>query len=58
MDVAAQKRDTVGFSMLSDEELFQTLVIAGAVRGSDKSLTKTGEAMTLREATTIIRQQV
>ena len=58
MDMAVQKKAAVGVSMLTDEELYETLVNFGAVRGSDKSLSKTREAMTLREDTTNTRQQV
>ena len=57
-EMAQQKKDSTGSPYLGDEEIYDCLMTYGLVRGSEKSLERTSETMTLKEATTITRLQV
>ena len=58
IDIAKQKDRDFGSPMLQDEEVFDTLVNFGAIRGSEKALSKTAATMSLRDATNITKSQV
>ena len=58
MEMSQQKFQSTGSSFLADEDIYNSLVTFGLVRGSEKSLLKTSESMSLKEATLIERSQV
>ena len=58
MEMAQRKWDSTGGSPLGEEDIYNCLVTYGLVRGSERSLEKGEETMSLKEATNIERLQV
>ena len=57
-DIAKQRGQAFGSPMMQDDEIFETLQNFGAIRGSERVLDTAAGTMTLKDATTITRQQV